>query len=393
MRTLPRVAAALVAALAAAAAACGGGEPQPAGAGAAGGAAMGVPVEAVTLEPRPVERSAEFVGVIRSRRSTTIQPQAEGFLVRILVTSGARVTQGTPLFEIDAPAERAALAALESTRAAREADAEYARQQAARAKALLDVGATSQQEFEQAITAQRTAEAQLNAAEEQIRQQQAQLAYFRVVAPAAGVVGDIPVRVGDRVTRTTVLTTIDDNSNLELYVNVPVGQATDLRTGLPVRILDGSGEVLASETINFVSAAVDDGTQTVLVKAPVRSDRFRTEQSVRALVVFDETPALTAPVVAATRINGRYFVFVAEPGEGGMTVARQKPIEVDGTAGSDYVVTGGLEAGERLIVGGIQKLADGVPVTIMPAGASAAAGAAQGAPAGAGAADGGAGGQ
>src|SRR5690606_25523340 len=169
---------------AAVAAACGGGSPEGAGPGGPGGGAMmGVPVEAVTLAPRPVERSAEFVGIIRSRRSTTIQPQAEGFLVRILVTSGARVSAGTPLFEIDAPSERAALAALESTRAARQADAEFARQQAERAKALYDVGATSLQEFEQATTVQRTAEAQLRAAEEQIRQQEAQLAYFRVVAP------------------------------------------------------------------------------------------------------------------------------------------------------------------------------------------------------------------
>ena len=329
---------------------------------------MGVPVEAVTLAPRPVERSAEFVGIIRSRRSTTIQPQAEGFLVRILVTSGARVSAGTPLFEIDAPSERAALAALESTRAARQADAEFARQQAERAKALYDVGATSLQEFEQATTVQRTAEAQLRAAEEQIRQQEAQLAYFRVVAPTAGIVGDVPVRVGDRVTRSTVLTTIDDNSNLELYVNVPVNQAANLRTGLPVRILDPGGEVLVSTTLNFVSAAVDDGTQTVLVKAPVEPGSFRTEQSVRAVVIFAEEEALTIPVLSANRINGRYFVFVAQPGEGGMTVARQQAVEVGRTVQSDYVVTSGLSAGDQLIVGGIQKLADGVPVMILPPG-------------------------
>lgn len=381
------VSAALVA-LTVGAAACGGGAPGN-GAPGAGGGMMGVPVEAVTLEPRAVERTAEFVGIIRSRRSTVIQPQAEGYLLRILVASGTRVSTGTPLFEIDAPVERAALAALESTLAARQADAEFARQQAERARALLEVGATSQQEYEQAITAQRTAEAQLRAAEEQVRQQQAQLAYFRVVAPSPGIVGDIPVRVGDRVTRSTTLTTIEDNSTLELYVNVPVTQAADLRPGLPVRILDGRGEVLASETINFVSAAVDDGTQTVLVKAPVRPDGFRTEQSVRAVIVFGEEEAITAPVVSATRINGRYFVFVAQPGEGGMTVARQKQIEVGRTVGSDYVVTGGLEPGEQLIVGGIQKLADGVPVMIMPAGtAQAAAG-----PAGAAAGDSAAGGR
>lgn len=343
--------------------ACGGGAPsgQPA-------ARPAMPVEAITLAPTPVERTSEFVGTIRSRRSTTIQPQAEGFLVRILVRSGDRVQAGTPLFEIDAPAERAGLAALESTRAAREADAEYARQQAARAKAMLDVGAMSQQEYEQAATAERTAAAQLRAAEEQIRQQQAQLDYFRVVAPAAGVIGDIPVRVGDRVTRSTALTTIDDNTTLELYVNVPVAVASGLRPGLPVRILSPTGEVLATEPVNFISATVDDGTQTVLVKTPIRTPGiFRSEQTVRASVVFAEEPGLVVPVTAATRINGRYFVFVAENGEGGMTVARQKAIDVDRVVGNGYIVTSGVSAGDRLIVGGIQKIGEGSPVAIVPA--------------------------
>jgi RND family efflux transporter MFP subunit len=228
----------------------------------------------------------------------------------------------------------------------------------------------SQQEYEQAATQQRTAEAQLRAAEEQIRQQQAQLAYFRVVAPAPGVVGDVPVRVGDRVTRSTVLTTIDDNSTLELYVNVPVQEAVNLRMGLPVRIVSPTGETLATEAVNYVSAAVDDATQTVLIKTPLRAagGRFRTEQTVRAVVVFSEEPGLTVPVTSALRINGRYFVYVAEAGEGGATVARQRPIGVGRVVGNTYVVTEGLTAGTRLIVGGIQKIGDGSPVTVVPAG-------------------------
>ena len=328
-----------------------------------------MPVEAVTLESKPVERTTEFVGTIKSRHSTTIQPQAEGFLVRILVASGARVVAGTPLFEIDAPAERAALSAIESTRAAREADAEFARQQAERAKALLAVGAMSQQEFEQAATQQRTAEAQLRASTEQIRQQQAQLAYFTVVAPAPGVVGDVPVRVGDRVTRSTVLTTLDDNSTLELYISVPVQEAANLRMGLPVRILSATGETLATETVNYVSASVDDSTQTVLIKTPLRSTagQFRTDQTVRAVVVLSEGPGLTIPVTSALRVNGRYFVYVVEAGDAGATVARQKAIGVGRVVGNDYVVTEGLSAGDRLVTGGIQKIGDGAPVTILPA--------------------------
>lgn len=349
-------------ALAVGVAACGG---APAGPPAA---PPPMPVEVVTLASKPVERTAEYVGTFKSRRSADIQPQAEGFLTRILVRSGTRVAVGTPLFEIDAPVERAAMATLESTRAVRTADAEYMRQQADRAKALLDVGAMSQQEYEQATTSQRTAAAQLRAAEEQIRQQQAQLDYFRVVAPAAGVVGDIPVRVGDRVTRTTLLTTIDDNTALELYVNIPVREAANLRLRLPVRIIGANGQTLATETVNFVSEAVDVTTQTVLVKTAVSAgkDEFRTDQTVRVVVVFSEAEGLTVPVTAATRINGRYFVFVAEAAEGA-TVARQKPIVVDRVVGNDYVVAEGLKAGERLIVGGIQKIRDGAPVGVTPA--------------------------
>lgn len=364
--------------------ACGGDSAAggPGGAPGAGGGAPAMPVEAITLAEKPVERTSEFVGTIRSRRSTTIQPQAEGFLTRILVRPGARVQQGTPLFEIDAPTERAALATLESTRAAREADAQYARQQSERAKSLLDVGAMSQQEYEQAVTAQRTADAQLRAADEQIKQQQAQLAYFRVVAPAPGVVGDIPARVGDRVTRTTELTTIEDNSALELYVNVPVQESASLRIGLPVRILGSTGETVATETVNFVASAVDDATQTVLIKTPVRSTGlFRTEQTVRAVVVFSEEPGLAVPVVAATRINGQYFVFIAEQADGA-TVARQKPVVVSRVVGNEYVVTQGVKAGDRLIVGGIQKIGEGSPVTIVPASTPAPAAGSAAAPAG-----------
>jgi RND family efflux transporter MFP subunit len=251
-------------------AACRGDSQQP-GAPAAGGSGGGpaMPVEAVTISPTPLDRIGEFVGTLRSRTSTTIQPQAEGFLTRILVKSGDRVSPGAPLFEIDSSTPRVALSGLESLRAAREADAAFARQQAERAKALLAAGAASQQEFEQATTLQKTAEAQLKAVEEQIRQQQTELGYYRVTAPTAGVVGDIPVRQGDRVTRTTLLTTLDDNSGLEVYIRVPVQQASGLKLGLPVRLLDESGALLATERIAYISPAVDDATQTVLVKAPV----------------------------------------------------------------------------------------------------------------------------
>ena len=84
----------------------------------------------------------------------------------------------------------------------------------------------------------------------------------------------------------------------------------------------------------------------------------------RARIVWTEAPALTAPVVALNRINGQFFAYVAEAGEGGKTVARQRAVEPGPIVGNDYVVKSGLKPGEKLIVSGVQKIRDGSPVTI-----------------------------
>lgn len=337
--------------------------PPAAAAGGGRGPAMALPVDVITLQPKPVEQATEFVGTIKSRHSITIQPQVEGFLTRIAVKSGDRVTPGAVLMEIDAGPQQAAVASLESVLAAREADAAFARQQAQRMKSMLEIGAASQQEYEQAQTAQKTTEAQLKAVQEQIRQQKSELSYYKVTAPTAGVIGDIPVRQGDRVTRTTELTTIDDNQGLELYLNVPVPQAPNVKVGLPVRIANDAGEVMATEKITFVAPSVDDKTQTVLAKAAIsdRSKGWRPDQYVRARLVWKIEPGLTIPLVAVLRINGQYFVYVAEDGPQG-TVAHQRPVTLGPVVGNDYVLLGGLKPGDKLIVGGVQKIMDGAPV-------------------------------
>jgi RND family efflux transporter MFP subunit len=328
---------------------------------------MAMVVETVTLVPKPVERSTEYIATVKSRRSTTIQPQVEGFITSISARPGQRVQKGTALMQIDSGRQQAAVASLESMRAAREAEVQWARQQADRQKTLFDAGAVSRQEYEQASIAVRTSEAQLRAIEAQIREQQVELAYHRVTAPTSGIVGDIPVRVGDRVTRQTVLTTIDENAGLELYINVPVAQASALKPGLPVRIVDDAQQTIVSSRLNFVSPSVDTGTQSVLAKAPLESSTpFRTDQFVRTHLVWSNDPALTVPLVAVTRINGQHFVFVVEKGEGGAAVARQRAVQLGAVVGNDYLVLSGLKEGEQLIVSGVQKIGDGVPVAQSP---------------------------
>ena len=130
-----------------------------------------------------------------------------------------------------------------------------------------------------------------------------------------------------------------------------------------MQLLDGEGKVIATNPITFVAPRVDDATQTVQVKSALREvpPAVRVQQFVRARVVWSNTPGLTLPITAVSRVSGQYFCFVAEPAGSGL-VARQRPVQVGELVGNDYVVTGGLKPGEKVVVSGIQKIGDGAPI-------------------------------
>jgi len=252
----------------------------------------------------------------------------------------------------------------EAERAAREAAVTFARQQAQRSRELLAAGAISSQEAEQAETALRTAEANLQSLSAQVQEQQVQLRYFTVTAPTPGIVGDVPVRVGTQVTPQTVLTTIDQNETLEVYVSVPVERAPQLHTGLPLQIVTGdTAETLATTRVSFVSPHVDDQTQSILVKAtvPNAGGRLRASQYVRARIVWQTRHGIVIPVTAVLRVSGQFFAFAAEDA-GGKLVARQRAIKVGPIVNDSYPVIDGLKPGDRVVVSGAQKLADGAPI-------------------------------
>ena len=335
-------------------------------AGAAAGGRGGGPAAAVgivTLQEKPVEVASDFISTVRSLHSTTVQPQVEGRVTRVFVKSGDAVRVGTPIVQIDPERQTATVQNTESQRASRVADVTYWRGQVARLDSLLKAGAISQNELDTAKHSLETAEAQLAALDAQVREGQVQLRYYRVTAPTAGVVGDLPIREGDRVTTSTMITTIDDKAGLEAYIQVPVDQAPELRVGLQTQILDAEGKVVASNPISFVAPRVDPATQTVLAKALLRDapPSVRVQQFVKLRVIWRATPGLTIPITAVTRINGQYFCFVAEQTPNGL-VARQKPLQVGEVKGNDYIVKSGLKAGDKLIVSGIQKVAEGAPV-------------------------------
>ena len=170
-----------------------------------------------------------------------MQPQVDGQITKIHVAAGDRVRQGAPLMEIDARRQQAAVSSQQAELAAAEAAVAYARQQQQRNRELLTAGAISQQQSEQTETQLRTAEANLAALQAQVRQQEVQLRFFTVSAPTAGVVGDVPVRVGNQVTPQTLLTTIDQNDTLEVNASVPIERAGALKIGLPLQVWSSDG--------------------------------------------------------------------------------------------------------------------------------------------------------
>jgi RND family efflux transporter MFP subunit len=416
-----------------AAAACGGGGAPGAPGGGGGPGAAGGPPPAMPMPMAPVAETelrdaTEYVATLKSRHTTNVQPYVEGVLTRIFVKSGDRVAAGKPLMQIDPEKQRATVANQEATRALKRAALNYARQQRDRAQTLYQGGAVPKQQLDEAQSALDQAQADYDAVGAQVKEQQVELAYYRVVAPAAGVVGDIPVRTGDRVTSSTLLTTIDQNDALEVYISVPIERAKDLRMGLPVEVLDDSGAVVATTAVSFIAPQVDDQTQGVLVKAPVPNGQggLRASQFVRARVVWRTHRGPVVPVLAVTRVNGQYFVFTAvpagstpapggnvagagaapaapaappngaagKPAAGGGLVAHQQVVQLGNLVGDNYEVLSGLKPGELIITAGVQKVFEGMPVMQMPSGPPPGGGAAPaGAGGGSGAATGTGGGQ
>jgi RND family efflux transporter MFP subunit len=321
-------------------------------------------VKTAVIQPVPISESSEYLGTLKSRHSVVLNPQVEGQITNIFVRSGDRVKAGTSLMQIDPIKQQATLGSQEASRAAQEANVHFAQIQWERAQKLFDAGVTSKQDYDQARTNLETAQHQLKSLDSQVQQQQAELHYYRVNAPTDGFVGDIPVRVGDRVTVTTTLTTVDQPGQLEIYINVPVERSKDLKMGQKVQLLDSQGKIVAETQIDFISTQVDTNTQSVLVKATVKnsSDTLRTSQFARTRIIWSTHEGPVIPVLAVQRINGQYFAFVVD-GSGKSQVAHQKILTLGEMAGNDYVVLDGLKSGDRVVIEGTQNLVDGAPVT------------------------------
>ncbi len=330
-----------------------------------------MPVQTATVTIAPVPQSSEYVATIKSRRSATLLPQVSGLLTKILVRSGDHVTAGQLLMEIDPRLQTAAVESARATERQKKAVFDYNTVEIERQHKLFEAGVISRDVYDQAQQSFDNSKADYESAVQLRKTQEEQLAYYTIRAPFDGVVGDIPVHVGDFASpsnsQATMLTTVDENKDLEAYIYIPTERAGQVRQGLTVDLMDNSGKLIEKTRIDFLSAQVDSMLQGILVKAPVHAapELLRNAQMIKARVIWSTSPMAVVPVLAVTRQGGQTFVFVAQE-QGGHFMARQTAVTLGDTVGNTYAVSSGLNAGDKVIVSSTQFLVNGMPVMPLP---------------------------
>jgi RND family efflux transporter MFP subunit len=339
----------------------------PAQAAAAAGM-QAMPVQTVAVSMAPVPQSSEYVATVMSRRSATIQPQVSGRLTQINVRSGDHLQAGQIMMQIDAQPQLATVEAQRATERQKKALYDYNTVELERQHKLFDAGIISRDVWDQAQQSYSNTKADYESAVSLRKTQEEQLAYYTIRAPYDGVVGDVPVHVGDYVSTSTVLTTLDQNKDLEAYIYIPTERSSEARMGLGVELYDTGGKLLEKTKVDFVSPQVDSTLQGILVKAPVHSstEMVRNAQLIKARVIWSTKPMAVIPVLAVTRQGGQSFVFVARQQDGHF-IASQTPVVLGDTVGNTYSISSGLNAGDKVIVSSTQFLVNGMPV--MPMGA------------------------
>jgi membrane fusion protein (multidrug efflux system) len=388
-------------------AACGD-QAGPAGAGGPGGpsgpggmppAAVGV----VEVRPEPVALDTELPGRVEALRSAQVRARVNGVVQQRLFREGSDVKQGQPLFRIDPAPYQAAFDSAQATLLKAEAALAQARLTAERYRPLAAARAISEQDLANAEAARRLAEADVAAARAAVQTARINLGYTQVTAPIGGRVGRALVTEGALVSaaEATPLALIQQIGSV--YVNFTQSSAELQRlrrtagagggaagTATVRVVLDDGSELPQPGRLLFSDLSVDPSSGQVTLRAelPNVDGMLLPGQYVRVRLAQAALPAaVRIPQQAVTRTQQGDTVLVV--GEG--NVPQRRPVTVAGSSGTAWVVTGGLQPGERVIVDGFQKMmVPGAPVNPVPwqpgaAGKPPAAAPAAGAPAAGGA--------
>jgi membrane fusion protein (multidrug efflux system) len=318
-----------------------------AAAGPRGGGPPAMPVEVVAARTDTIVDAILATGQIEAMQSVELRPDIEGRIAEILVREGALVARGTPLFKVDDAELRAEVARAE-------ADRDLARQSLARTRELLGQKASSQSELERAEATARSTAAQLELLK-------VRLARTVVRAPFAGVAGQRHVSLGDYVTTSTPLVTVQTVSPQRAAFQVPERYADQLKVGQQVtfRVAALTGREFAGR-VDFVDPLVQLPGRTITVKAVVANPRRELQAGMFIEVRLATAVRPRAVIIAEDAvlpIQGSSFVWVVQTGK-----AIRRQVELGVRTPGLVEVRSGVEAGEQVVVGGQERLAEGAPV-------------------------------
>lgn len=333
-----------------------------------------------TMEVRTTEvpLSSTLIGQLDSPQNVEVRARVEGFVDEMLFVEGTEVKQGDMLFRLDKKPflERlsAANGALEEAHAALH---KYEKD-VARLMPLAEKRAIPQQDLDNAQASVEVGKAGVITAQARVESAQLDLSYCDIVAPTTGLIGAKQVSIGELVGKgePTLMTTISSLDPIWFYCNVSevdylTAQAKIKETGreldtLPLTLILANGSEHPDHgKFVFIDRAVDPKTGTLRVRAefPNKDKLLRPGMFARVRADLGKRPdTITVPERAIAELQGKSFVWVL--GKGG-TVS-QRPVRVAEQVGPDIIVSEGLQTGETILVEGIHKVREGMPVTVVP---------------------------
>lgn len=361
--------------------ACGSGESQDKAKVKGGGPGQGTPqVGFVVVQPTEAALVTQLAGRVTAFESSDVRPQVTGLIRRRFFTEGTLVRRGQPLYEIDPRLYRAAASEAQANLASARANQEATRILAQRYRPLAEIEAISRQEYTNAVAQARQASASVAQTRAQLETARINLGFTTVPAPITGRIGRSLFTVGALVSSTQaeplaqiqrldpIFVDIQQSASALLSLRSSLAQNGVIPATAQVRLQLPDGQDYGQTgTIQFAEALVDPATGTTTLRA-----RFPNPQGVLL-------PGMFIRASFAQAINQRAFLVpqqgVSRDPQGNATVivvgpgnkAVQRKVTADRTQGSYWVVTQGLNQGDRVIVQGLGKLRPGQSVQPVPA--------------------------
>lgn len=327
-----------------------------------------VPVVTEAVQRGPVAVEILANGIVTSEAIITVRTRVDGQIERVHVEEGQIVRRGQPLFTLDSRLNRAILAQQEAQLARDRALQQRAQSDLVRYQSLRGEGFTAQQRFEQAQADASAGAATARATEALIVQTRLSIEFASIVAETDGRLGALPLRVGNfvRVAENTAMATVTQTDPILVQFHVPERWLNLIKASMSgpaeqaprVRAQIGDdANAIAEGTLVFVDSAVETQTGTIALRARFANPDLRLwpGQYVQIRIVPRvEENALSIPSAALQTGQAGRFVMVMQEG-----VARRRMVELVRTSGGRVVVTGPLEAGDRVITDGAQRVTDG----------------------------------